>query len=67
MDNRTFGDWRKSTRSGGADNCVEVANSLDDRYVGLRDSKDPIGPHLTFLSDVWSDFVAGLRRGDFDL
>jgi len=31
------GSWRKSTRSQGVNNCVEVVNTLDE----LRDSKNP--------------------------
>lgn len=65
MDKLAFGEWRKSTRSGGADNCAEAAIS-DDRYVGLRDSKDPKGPNLVFSQHVWAEFVEGIRRGEFD-
>ncbi|MEU7945076.1 DUF397 domain-containing protein [Micromonospora taraxaci] len=49
--------WRKSTRSsgnGGA--CVEVADNLPD-VVGVRDSKDPAGPALTFTPTAWRAFV----------
>ncbi|MDG4828650.1 DUF397 domain-containing protein [Solwaraspora sp. WMMD1047] len=52
--------WRKSTRSnghGGA--CVEVADNLPE-VVGVRDSKDPIGPALAFTPPAWRAFVAGL-------
>lgn len=34
--------WRKSSRSSGQGNCVELANSLDR----VRDSKNPAGPAL---------------------
>ncbi len=39
--------WRKSTRSNGSGDCVEVADNLPG-VVGLRDSKDPdrSGPRL---------------------
>ncbi|MDG4835669.1 DUF397 domain-containing protein [Micromonospora sp. WMMD967] len=49
--------WRKSTRSsgnGGA--CVEVADNLPG-IVGVRDSKDPTGPALTFTPTAWRAFV----------
>jgi hypothetical protein len=49
--------WRKSTRSGsngGA--CVEVADNLPG-VVGVRDSKDPTGPVLTFDPQTWRAFV----------
>ncbi|WP_088991331.1 DUF397 domain-containing protein [Micromonospora chokoriensis] len=52
--------WRKSSRSsgnGGA--CVEVADNLPG-VVGVRDSKDPAGPALTFTPTAWRAFVTGL-------
>ncbi|MEU8284324.1 DUF397 domain-containing protein [Micromonospora sp. NPDC048905] len=54
--------WRKSSRSsgnGGA--CVEVADNLAD-VVGVRDSKDPSGPALTFAPTAWRAFVSQLAR-----
>ena len=56
--------WRKSTRSGAAGHCVEVANAPDN--VLVRDSKDVIGPVLTFDTPGWSGFIAGVRAGEFD-
>ncbi|WP_433312627.1 DUF397 domain-containing protein [Micromonospora chersina] len=54
--------WRKSTRSGsngGA--CVEVAANLPG-VVGVRDSKDPAGPALTFTPEAWRAFVTSAKR-----
>ncbi|MFY1689684.1 DUF397 domain-containing protein [Plantactinospora sp. WMMB782] len=49
--------WRKSTRSGGNGGaCVEVADNLPG-VVGVRDSKDPTGPALTFGATAWRAFV----------
>ncbi|QLQ38598.1 DUF397 domain-containing protein [Micromonospora robiginosa] len=48
--------WRKSTRSGTQGDCVEVAGNLAG-VVGVRDSKDPAGPVLTFTPDAWCAFV----------
>jgi hypothetical protein len=56
--------WRKSTRSNGSGNCVEVADDLGGK-VGLRDSKDPSGPILTFSPATWSVFVDAVCRGGF--
>ncbi|MEW2445507.1 DUF397 domain-containing protein [Micromonospora marina] len=54
--------WRKSTRSGGnGGNCVEVAGNLSG-VVGVRDSKDPAGPVLTFTPAAWTRFVTSIRR-----
>jgi Domain of unknown function (DUF397) len=52
--------WRKSARSGGEGNCVEVADLPD--AVAVRDSKDPDGPVLTFGPEAWRAFVEELRR-----
>jgi hypothetical protein len=54
--------WRKSTRSNGSGNCVEVADNLAGK-VGLRDSKDPNGPVLTFDPKTWSLFVERVKQG----
>ncbi|MFD6609638.1 DUF397 domain-containing protein [Micromonospora chalcea] len=48
--------WRKSSRSGTQGDCVEVADNLAG-VVGVRDSKDPDGPMLTFTPDAWRAFV----------
>ncbi|MGC1214510.1 MAG: DUF397 domain-containing protein [Micromonospora sp.] len=49
--------WRKSSRSSGnGGNCVEVADNLPG-VIGVRDSKDPAGPALTFTPAAWRAFV----------
>ncbi|MEU5669325.1 DUF397 domain-containing protein [Micromonospora sp. NPDC047753] len=49
--------WRKSTRSGASGgNCVEVADNLPG-VIGVRDSKEPGGPALTFSPSAWRAFV----------
>jgi hypothetical protein len=57
--------WRKSTRSGAAGHCVEVAPAVGSIFV--RDSKDVAGPMLEFGTRGWSEFIAGVRSGEFDL
>lgn len=53
----TGAQWRKSSRSGtSGGNCVEVADNLPG-VVGVRDSKDPTGPALTFGPAAWRRFV----------
>ncbi|MFV2018364.1 DUF397 domain-containing protein [Micromonospora sp. LOL_023] len=57
--------WRKSTRSGGDDNCVEV-NVAGDR-VGVRDSKaGSAGPVLDFSRTSFDSLIHSLstERGD---
>ena len=53
------GVWRKSARSGGEGNCVEVAGFAET--VGVRDSKDQQGPELTFTESAWTAFIASTR------
>ncbi|MET8543471.1 DUF397 domain-containing protein [Kitasatospora sp. NPDC004799] len=59
--------WRKSTYSNpsGGD-CVEVADGAAG-VVPVRDSKDPHGPALTFTSEAWQSFVAGIQVGEFPI
>jgi hypothetical protein len=65
IDQTMFTNWRKSRRSGGGDNCVEVAFAADGN-VGVRHSKDPDGPFLAFTPDEWDAFTGGVRDGEFD-
>ena len=56
--------WRKSTRSGAAGHCVEIASAATAVFV--RDSKDVAGPVLEIGPEGWAEFLAGVRNGDFD-
>lgn len=56
--------WRKSIRSNGQANCVEVAD-LDGGHHAVRDSKDPAGPALIFTPAQWAAFTTGVRAGQF--
>ncbi len=53
--------WRKSSYSGanGAQ-CVEVASA---DAVLVRDSRDPVGPHLAFGREAWESFAAKVKAG----
>lgn len=56
--------WRKSAASG-AGNCVEVA--FTNESVLVRDSKDQLGPVLSFSPAEWTAFLIGARSAEFDL
>jgi hypothetical protein len=57
--------WFKSSYSGSARECVEVA-WLAAGHVGIRDSKNPDGPALIFSPDEWTDFTSNVQHRQFD-
>jgi hypothetical protein len=50
--------WRKSSHSGGDNNCVEVGTT--GATVAVRDSKDPHGGALSFSTVTWQTFTGSL-------
>ena len=54
--------WRKSSRSSGNGNCVEVATL--DEVIAVRDSKDPDGPRLAFGPAQWRTFAAQVKAAN---
>ena len=57
--------WRKSSASGPAGNCVELA-VLSDGGVLVRNSRFPDGPQLTYTHAEMAAFVRGVHAGEFD-
>ena len=56
--------WKKSSRSGSAGHCVEVAFAGDG--IAVRDSKNPTGAALIFTPAEWDAFLGGAKDGEFD-
>jgi hypothetical protein len=56
--------WRKSSHSGGGNQCVEVAKV--GAAVAIRDSKNPGGGHLVIGAAEWQAFLDRAKQGRFD-
>lgn len=55
--------WRTALNCNGG-TCVQVA-STEDRIL-LGNSRQPGGPVLSYTPEEWYEFVAGIKKGDFD-
>jgi Domain of unknown function (DUF397) len=51
--------WRKSSYSGNGGNCVETASG--NGAVMVRDTTDRDGGTLSFTTDAWGTFTAGIK------
>ncbi|MTD53486.1 DUF397 domain-containing protein [Amycolatopsis pithecellobii] len=54
------GTWRKSSYSGGGNDCVEVA--LFTGHVGVRDSKNPDAGALSVSPSGWRGLLHAVGR-----
>ncbi|WP_035850798.1 DUF397 domain-containing protein [Kitasatospora azatica] len=55
--------FRKSSYSGGNENCVECALGLPGE-IAVRDSKDPHGPALRFDQAAFTRFTSAVGSGE---
>lgn len=61
----TIPQWRKAKASGdNGGQCVEVADLGDS--IGVRDSKNPDGPHLELSRSELADLLTAVKAGEFD-
>lgn len=56
--------WRKSSYSGEAGDCVEVASL--PKVTAIRDSKDPDGGTLVLDAQAWAGLLSAVRSGELD-
>ncbi|MFF5264417.1 DUF397 domain-containing protein [Actinomadura viridis] len=57
--------FRKSSRSEGANGCVEAC-VLGSRHL-VRDSKAPESGHLALAPDAWGALLSQIKQGAYDL
>ncbi|GAA1224775.1 hypothetical protein GCM10009676_03060 [Prauserella halophila] len=56
--------WRKSSYSGGGNDCVEVA--FTPAGTAVRDSKNPGGGMLRMSASEWEMLLTAARSGSLD-
>ncbi|MFI1356971.1 DUF397 domain-containing protein [Streptomyces sp. NPDC020898] len=63
-DASTIFAWRKSSHSDNGDGgCIEVSDNHPDG-IPVRDSKNPHGPAVIFITAAWSSFVDSVKSGN---
>jgi len=55
--------WRKSSRSTGGQDCIEVAQTQESCLV--RDSKNPDGARLAVRPQTWAAFIRDIKHGAY--
>lgn len=56
--------WRKSSRSGAGNDCVELVVARIGAAV--RDSKNPAAGHVSFEATGWDAFMGVVKQGRLD-
>lgn len=56
--------WRKSSRSGAGNDCVELVVARIGAAV--RDSKNPEAGHVSFATTGWGAFMGVVKDGRLD-
>ncbi|MGH3389894.1 MAG: DUF397 domain-containing protein [Actinomadura sp.] len=60
--------WRKASYSGGSEgtSCVELAR-MGGAVIGIRDSKNPEGGHLSVSPDTLGRLLTRIKTCDLEL
>jgi hypothetical protein len=53
--------WRKSSKSTGQNDCVEIART--GTAVLIRDSKNRGGGHLAVSARTWASLITSIKHG----
>lgn len=65
MDALSRAHWRKSARSGGGNNCVEMTRV--PAIVAIRDSKNLTGDVVALRPTTWAEVSKLIKAGTYDL
>jgi hypothetical protein len=57
--------WRKSSRSGAQNDCVELV--VASAGAAVRDSKNPEAGHVSFATPGWDSFLGVVKEGGLDV
>jgi hypothetical protein len=57
--------WRKSSRSGAGNDCVELV--VAGVGAAVRDSKNPEAGHIAFANAGWDAFMGVVKEDGLDL
>ncbi|HEX6353545.1 DUF397 domain-containing protein [Actinophytocola sp.] len=57
--------WRKSSRSGAQNDCVELV--VARLGAAVRDSKNPEAGHVSFATTGWESFMGAVKQGQLDV
>ena len=57
--------WRKSSRSGAGNDCVELV--VAGIGAAVRDSKNPEAGHVSFETPGWDSFMGVVKKGRLDV
>jgi len=60
-------EWRKSSRSQGNPQCVEVRRNPVTNEIEVRNSNRPNAGSVFFTDDEWTAFEGGVKLDEFNV